>query len=505
MNTHLLFLTLLIITGCNSKLAELDRISPVDFFVKHFGAESQLTATQYSLLDRCNSIATDRSGNIYCGGITNGDFADTNNDRTFFRSDALIIKMDPQGNVIWVTQLGDAAAADVADPFRYANFDDCNSIAVDAAENVYCAGSTNSNMAGPGSLSGGNGRDGFVMKLNSSGELVWVKLVGAPLTDEFFRNIALHASGDVIAVGDTFGEVVATEGVNGSDAYVSRLSSLDGTVRWTTQLGQTTLLTLARPAAAGIGNEFATEVTIGRDGVISVVGFTTSDLGETNAGSPSGNDLYLWRLNSSGTSLSLKQFGATSAPYASGEERVSGLTVDEKGDLFWAGGTSSDFADLYTGTGEDAFVMKTTNMGEIIWKTQLGSNNLLPGGDHSQNDRCNSLALNKFSLYCLGFTLGSVGEANPLPGVARDIFILEVNHRTGSIKDRVQFGTTTAFPGGSNFEDDFPGGIIADDRDRIFATGQTRSSFSEPHAGNQDIFIFKLDDNHRPNKEYIQP
>ena len=145
------------------------------------------------------AMAVDRAGNVYLTGATEAAFFSTTPGvlqpkfgggdcqtgifpvavQTFTCSDAFVIKLDPGGNVVFSTFLGgngnDAGAA----------------IAVDAAGNIYVAGTTSLN-SGPSppafnfpvtpgaafcrpSLSG---FDGFVAKLNSSGTaLIYATLI----------------------------------------------------------------------------------------------------------------------------------------------------------------------------------------------------------------------------------------------------------------------------------------------------------------------------------------
>ena len=51
--------------------------------------------------DYCNAGTVDSSGNIYCVGITQGDFAETNGGA----SDGIIVKMSPVGGIIWAKHL----------------------------------------------------------------------------------------------------------------------------------------------------------------------------------------------------------------------------------------------------------------------------------------------------------------------------------------------------------------------------------------------------------------
>ena len=76
--------------------------------------------------------------------------------------DAFVMKLNSDGNIVWVTQLGNTTTAAGG---NNSGDDYCRGVAVDGGGNVYCAGNTD---GGLGEVNGG-GTDAFVMKLNSDG------------------------------------------------------------------------------------------------------------------------------------------------------------------------------------------------------------------------------------------------------------------------------------------------------------------------------------------------
>ena len=90
--------------------------------------------------DLGNSIAVDANGNVYVTGIFWGptDFdpgAGTINLTSRGKSDIFIQKLDANGNLLWVKQMGGTG------------FDGANSITTDASGNIYTTGYFNSTVA----------------------------------------------------------------------------------------------------------------------------------------------------------------------------------------------------------------------------------------------------------------------------------------------------------------------------------------------------------------------
>ena len=82
------------------------------------------------------------------------------------------MKLNSSGDLQWVTQLGDTTLGFTGGD--NSEYDACVSIALDDSGNSYCAGSTSGAL---GEANGGSS-DAFVMKLNSSGTLQWVRQLG---------------------------------------------------------------------------------------------------------------------------------------------------------------------------------------------------------------------------------------------------------------------------------------------------------------------------------------
>ena len=193
--------------------------------------------------DFCNDLAIDSSENLYCGGSTAGDFAETNLD-TGNSNDVLIVKVDSSGTPLWARQLGNSTGGG-----DNSGHDHCRSITVSSnGSSIFCVGETNSAVgeANAGSL------DALVVKLNGSGSLQWISQLGAvaqvTLGNDLSvdENCGYDSSSSSIAQVDTNGDLYFTCFSGGSvaetnggfyDVAVFKMDGSDGSVDWIKQLG----------------------------------------------------------------------------------------------------------------------------------------------------------------------------------------------------------------------------------------------------------------------------
>lgn len=125
--------------------------------------------------DSANAVTADASGNVYAVGSTNSFGAGG--------SDVLILKYDSAGNLQWQKTWGGPGN------------DYGNGVAVDGNGNVYVTGGTSSFGAG--------WFDVFVLKFDSTGNLLWSKTWGGGSYDVGY-DISLDASGNVYAAAESY-------------------------------------------------------------------------------------------------------------------------------------------------------------------------------------------------------------------------------------------------------------------------------------------------------------
>jgi hypothetical protein len=376
---------------------------------------TQLGATTISgggsnMADHCTSVTVDQLGNVYCAGYTAGSLGES----TGALNDAFVMKLDSSGNLVWLKQLGSVTIAVVAPSGN----DKCLSVATDHFGNVYCGGTTESNL---GDTNAGSGTsDAFVMKLDSSGNLVWLTQLGQnasiqPLTDytgnDECRSISLDSSGNIYCAGMMNGGLGT-----GANAFVMKLDS-SGVPSWIKEFG-----------VDNSKNDYCNSVSSDSAGNTVCAGFTDGAIvsGESNGSTlPSINDAILIKLDSSGNDVWMKQFNTSTQLVSdvAGNDFFNSVTLDIAGNIYIAGNTTSSFGETNGGL-NDALVMKLDSSGDPIWIKQFGSMTTVPGVT-TQQDYCRSIALDKFgSLYCSGYTLGGFGETNG--GSSRDVFVIKM-------------------------------------------------------------------------------
>lgn len=149
--------------------------------------------------DTSEGVATDRFGNVYISGETNGALAGT---------DAWVAKYNSSGALVWKQQLG-----------LFGDIVHSRSVATDSNSNVYISGTTTGALAGFF-----RGQTAFVAKYNSTGTLVWKQQLGGPGTDNPY-GVATDSNGNVYISGSTR----STLGGGGSrggldDAWVGKIT-----------------------------------------------------------------------------------------------------------------------------------------------------------------------------------------------------------------------------------------------------------------------------------------
>ena len=280
------------------------------------------------------TIAVDSSGNVYTAGyfIGRADFdpgAGVENLTSASGSggtdrDVFVSKLDSSGNFVWAKGLGGTAA------------DESSSIAVDSSGNVYTTGSFNGTVdfdpgAGEANLTSAGGSDGFISKLDSSGNYVWAKSLGDTGFD-YVRSIAVDSSGNVYTTGNFNGTVDFDPGAgvenvtsNGSnDVFVLKLTpsgeSLGSSVPAAPTLNSITAgdrrVTVAFTAGANNGAAITDYEYSLNGGSYTSAGTTTSPFTITGLSGRTAYSVTIKARNSTGLSTASTSLSATTTDSA---------------------------------------------------------------------------------------------------------------------------------------------------------------------------------------------
>ncbi len=242
------------------------------------------------------------------------------------------------------------------------------------ATHLLAAGLTTGTIDGQ---AGFGGTDAFLSKRDSSGALVWTRVVGT-ISSDSGRAAAFDGAGNAYLAGYT-----AASAFGSNDLFVARYDAS----------GNRTLL----KQWGSIGSDTAYDVEVDGSGNIYLTGYTDGALGgQTNSG---GNDAFLIKLDSSGNVLWTRLLGGTGADFS------KGLALDAAGRV-WIGGYSNSptFAGHTNAGSNDAFVAQYDSAGTLLntafWSTT--GDDLITG----------MAAAPDGSVSVSGYTSGTLGAAN---------------------------------------------------------------------------------------------
>lgn len=317
-------------------------------------------------------IGSDATGNVYSGGYFFGDIdldpsTGTDVETSEGQQDIYISKTDVDGNYAW----GHSFGADLRDR--------CNDIYVDDAGNVYATGYFEDTVdfdpgVGQSILTAVGERDVFVLKLDTDGELLWVKRFGGLLDGE---GVSLKGDeNDHIFVSGLFQGTYDFDPTSGShmltaegnrDAFVMELNEM-GNLVWVRQF-------------SGLENSYGMSIDLTSNGNLFVGGFYSGTVDFDPSGSSqfltsNGSfDLFAMKLDNNGELMWVKGYGGT------GQERGEGVIVDSDDNLYITGrlqGTvnfdpGNTDTELTAGGGFDGYVLKLDNNGDFQWVNHVMS------------------------------------------------------------------------------------------------------------------------------------
>ena len=206
----------------------------------------------------------------------------------------------------------------------------------------------------------------------------WEVQFGSPQPDSSF-GVAAAPDGDVVVALATEGSIVQPN-AGGRDVVLARYSN-EGSVLWQTQFG-------------GESSDSPLGVSMSPDGFIYVGGFTEGSFAAENAGSA---DVWLAKFDGDGTEVWRRQFGGE------GWDRGFDVTAFDGG--AYITGYTASVLDLATDReGFDGFVARFDADGNLEWISQVGTD----AADWGQGS---SLAPDG-GLYFTGYTEGVLGDAH---------------------------------------------------------------------------------------------
>ncbi len=194
-----------------------------------------------------------------------------------------------------------------------------------------------------------NTSDILVAKLDTNGEILWEKHFGTDSTDAG-ANIVVDTNGDIYLIGFTKG---AIEGVSKgkNDCFILHLDN-EGNRLNAVQFGTS-------------GNDIIAGITLGQNSKIYVCGATEGDMAAKNMGS---YDLIWGIFSKELKKLEMRQFGTSDGDF------TGDIKIDNQNNVYISGSTFGNAINQQKGNG-DALLQKWDADGELIWTKQFGTSN----------------------------------------------------------------------------------------------------------------------------------
>lgn len=437
--------------------------------------------------DKGNAVAVDGAGNVYTTGQfrvwVDFDPGPGTSNLVAVQEDIYIQKLDAAGNFVWVKQMSGINA-------EYGV-----GLAADNSGNLIVTGVFQGTVdfdPGPGTayLTATGAEDYFILKLNPSGNLTWLRHLSSPYPftimamtmDNAGRSYFAGSFEDSLDADPGPGATqLASQGLY--DAFIIKLDAA-GDLIWAKQFG-------------GPDIESADALAVDNNGNVLLCGYFSDTVdfdpgpGVYEVGMMGGSDIFLQKLDAAGNFIWARTIGDASADYG------RCVDTDPGGNIYFAG-TFEGTTDLDPGPGtlpvsvsgqSDYFIEKLDPAGNLIWVNAFGSNS-------GQN--INSLVVDtNGNCYATGNFQGTL-DLDPGPGNfslqafgSDDIYVQKLNAAGHFVHAFHMGGMNT----------DYPTAIAYDPTGHVLLTGYINDTADfDPGAGQyplissgaQDIFVARF-------------
>ena len=408
-----------------------------------------------SLDEKIGSVVKTSDGGMIVVGHTNSSDGDIN--KQYDQIDIWIIKIDSQGNKVWSKTIGGSKN------------DYGTSIIATNDGNFIISGYTESS---DGIVPSNFGlHDFLVVKINSSGDVIWSKNYGFSGHDHAHKIIqtsdggyfvvgfseysGIEGSGGTQNNGE--GHEIGHKGVqHGSGEFIGVKINSQGEFMWYRYFG-------------GTQNDRVNDVVEANDGGFLMVGFSESSDFDINDNKGS-YDFWVVKLQSNGSLAWKHNYGG------SGIDQAFGVVKTNNNSYLIVGRSNSDDKDISVSLGGfDAWVIHIDDHGHLIWNKSFG------GSEFDSAEQIRMLSNGNFGI--VGNTRSILNNNNK---GENDFWFLEVDNKANS---KVYWQKTF---GGSNI--DIAKDFYQNNNNEIFIVGESQSSDFDVNInrGNNDLWMLKL-------------
>lgn len=399
-----------------TSVTNLSSVGARDFFIAKYDNLGQLIWAKGiggGSHEHARSIALDASGNIFVAGDYNGlvdfdpgvgfSFQDVKG-----ASDIFVAKYDPQGNFIWAKTFGGVG------------IESCRDMTLDAFGNllitgVYQGTSDFDPNGGVINMTSAGQFDAFLLKLDVSGNYVWVKSIQS-VNSNYINQVVVDHTGNIHVVGYFQG----TADFDPSSATFSMTTIGDKSAFFAKYSPQGQLINAEMIGGSGfeIGKAIAVDL---QDNIYitgdfrGVVDFDPSV--NSNFVTSSGiRDIFIAKYTSQGQFLWADKIGGT------GDDQASAITLDNNNEAFVAGYFNGSMtlsnAKSFTSAGNtDIILGRYDTQGQLKYAICYGGGN----GDEAVG----LVANNNGTIYNIGWIQGVSNFGNTTLNSAgdRDIYL----------------------------------------------------------------------------------
>ncbi|HBX53204.1 MAG: hypothetical protein A2275_05660 [Bacteroidetes bacterium RIFOXYA12_FULL_35_11] len=354
-----------------------------------------------------------KDGYIYASMYYSGTaefFGTSYTNTTSYGEDIILMKMNQEGNPVWVKKIGGQNNDRVFDIF------------IDNSSNILMTGWFNSTILFDTIQLNTNSTsnfDVFIAKFDSAGNAQWAQKFGGTGSDEGY-GIAADASNNIVITGSFKNSITNTAGtinsLGSTDVFIAKFDP-NGTILW-------------MKSAGGINNDCGREIKFDLTGNIVVAGFfyQSATFGSLTATANYQTDVFLAKYTTAGTEQWIKSGGGDLTFI----EEPTSILFDNNNNIYLTGNFcgSAHFGSLSSSSYSNTrmFLIKYSSTGSEMW-LNAGSNttNITSFGSTMDTNK---------GIYVSGQTLQGTNIYNA--------FLLKVNDNTLTKAETNEFS-------GSNF------------------------------------------------------